>query len=118
MTDETDTVKAYRKAADKAAVLGTDSAEFNAINSPLTEAEPESINEFFNRIDKKLTQNIPREITDSEIDDVVDWLLTRRKIFNEEQQAGIKAGPKGTGSRGGKKASAPKTVKEALNIVL
>lgn len=84
--------------------------ELLAQPSPLSEADPESLDELFRRIDLKLAKGMPREITDVEIDRVVDYLRKQRVRFVEEQAQNIKP----TRAAGAKK---PRNVKEALAAI-
>ena len=52
--------------------------------SPLWEADPNSLDKLFEAIDKKLALNLPREITETEIERVVDYYLKGRETFMRE----------------------------------
>lgn len=74
--------------------------------SPLEEADPKSLDELFLRIDKKLIAGIPREITEFEIESVVEYYLKERIRFVYDLEHNIKT-PK-------TRSSKPKDLHEAL----
>lgn len=63
-------------------------------NSPLLEANSESLDELFTRIDKKLILGLPQEITDSDISRVVAYYRKERERFIVDQSNFIKPGRK------------------------
>jgi hypothetical protein len=77
--------------------------------SPLYEAEVESLDELFSRIDKKLVLNLPEEITDFDINQVVKYYREQRIRFVKDQANFIKpgSGPKS-------KSSSIEKLKESL----
>ncbi len=81
-------------------------ANTNISVSPLSEADPTSLDELFLRIDKKLILGIPREITEFEIESVVEYYLKERTRFIYDLEHNIKT-PK-------ERKSKPKNLHEAL----
>lgn len=67
--------------------------------SPLAEAKPQTLDELWRRIDSHLAAGMPQEITNSDIDGVVDYYRKLRTRFMTEQAQNIKPGRrKGDGS--------------------
>ena len=65
--------------------------------SPLSEAEPESLDELFSRIDSKLVLGIPKEITEDDISRVVDYYRDLRVKFVQDQANFVKPGRASSG---------------------
>ncbi len=82
--------------------------------SPLAEADPTSLDELFTSIDKKLIANLPREITDSEITRVVDYLWSQRERFLKDEANMIRPGRKAASPA----KKSPKDLAEALAQVI
>jgi len=78
--------------------------------SPLQEAD-ESIDELWLRIDRKLALGLPAEITDGDIQRVVDYNLKMRRKFIETEEQGKRAG---TGMPRASRKAAPKSVTEII----
>lgn len=53
--------------------------------SPLSEVDPNSINDLFERVNNKLVMGMPEAITDEDIMPLVNTLLSQRKTFLSEQ---------------------------------
>ncbi len=62
--------------------------------SPLYEADPESLDELFRRIDAKLILGLPQEITESNIAKVVEYYRKERIRFVQDQANFVKPGVK------------------------
>ena len=62
----------------------------NSQISPLSEADPESLDELFSRIDKNLILGMPEEIKEKDISRVVEYYHTLRSKFVQDQANFIK----------------------------
>lgn len=87
--------------------------EIFSSTSPLTEADPESLDELFSRIDKKLVLGLPKEITDQDIQRVVDYYTFERIRFVQDQANFIKPGKRA--SNGTSQGSKTKQLIEKLS---
>jgi len=80
--------------------------------SPLTEAEPNSLNEFIStRLDDVFNRK-PSEISDEDIRTMVEYYRRERLRFQTEQQIKATQEPK---KRTRKTAGTPKSVEEAIS---
>lgn len=86
----------------------TGEANIPASLSPLYEADPKSLSLLFDRIDQKLVKNLPLEITDLEIEDIVDYYIKDRKRFVHDQINFIKP-------TRAKSLNTKKTLSQAIN---
>lgn len=60
--------------------------------SPLQEADARSLDELWKRIDKHLVAGMPQEITNEDMDGVVDYYRKLRVRFKNEEALNIKPG--------------------------
>jgi hypothetical protein len=88
----------------------------SSTTSPLWEADPNSLDKIFDAIDKKLALNLPREITDFEIERVVDYYLRGRETFMRELAEGKQPSRKPAGSSGTTGSSKAKKALQNLDL--
>ena len=78
-------------------------------NSPLSEAQPDSFQELFERINEKLAMGLPEQIDISDIAKMVDVLRNQRKVFLSEQDRLGRAPP-------ARRKAKPQSVQQALEV--
>lgn len=82
--------------------------------SPLWEADQNALDKIFDAIDKKLALNLPREITDPEVERMVDYYLRGRETFMKEIADGKTPSRKNNQNSAASKLSKEEKAREAL----
>ncbi len=89
----------------KAALKATDEQDRGLPISPLSEADPKSLDILFERVTAKLVQGLPEAITDEDLGPVIAAIRAKRDLFLVEQARKDSEEKPKRGSRG--KAAAP-----------
>lgn len=87
------------------------SDETPATVSPLAEADPLSLDELFNRVNRKLILGVPERLTNADVDPMCAMLRAKRMEFLSEQD---RLGRAPTAPRKAK----PKSVAEAVAVTI
>jgi len=81
---------------------------------PLSEADPQSLDDLFDAVNAKLVAGMPESITDADIIPVVAALRAQRLKFLQDQDRKASAGPRRSGA--GEKRPTVKQVLDAADI--
>lgn len=77
------------------------------VGSPLLEADPNSLQELFDRVNLKLAAGLPEEITDDMLEPMVLRLRKQRQDYILNGETKPKAAPKPKSAAGGAKRGRP-----------